>query len=160
MDKLDLEILRALAENPRASCRSIARKLGVSPSTVARRIKQMTSKGVIKGFAIVLGQDFVSAASCFALLVKVKGGFEPREVGEKLKTIPELCRIYVTAGRHDIICFFSSTSRDETARIISRVKSTEGVAEVEPYTILYHVKDESFFTLSPNLLAKILPPSG
>lgn len=159
MDEIDFMVLRALMENPRASYRKIAEKLNVSPSTVARRVKRLVDKGIIKGFALLLNPEFAGATSCFAVLIRVKSGFKPREVGERLTSIPELCRIYVTAGKYDLICFFLSESRDRTAEIISRVKSTEGVAEVEPYVILYHVKDENFLASLTEKLKEISLPS-
>lgn len=146
MDELDARILEALITNPRISYRSIARKLGISPSTVARRVKLMMERGYIKGFAVLLNPDLIAGASCFVVLLKVRRGFDSKEVGERLKAIPELCRIYVTAGKYDLVCFFMSSSREKTSEIISKIKSIEGIEEVEPYVVLYHVKEENLFT--------------
>jgi len=60
LDRVDAEILKLLMENPKLQCKVIARKIGVSDKTVARRIKQMESKGIIiKGYYIKISDDMM-----------------------------------------------------------------------------------------------------
>ena len=49
-DKLDLNILKLLQNDARASYKSIAEKLSVSVPTIAARVKNLTDSGAIKGF--------------------------------------------------------------------------------------------------------------
>ncbi len=48
VDSIDLEILRLLQENARAQCNEISERVGVSDRTVARRIKRLEEKGIIR----------------------------------------------------------------------------------------------------------------
>ncbi|MEM1985765.1 MAG: Lrp/AsnC family transcriptional regulator [Nitrososphaeria archaeon] len=59
IDDLDLEILKFLQENARAQCNEIAKYVGVSDRTVARRIKRMESGGIIKGYKVELCEEIV-----------------------------------------------------------------------------------------------------
>lgn len=59
IDDLDLEILKFLQENARAQCNEIAKSVGVSDRTVARRIKRMESNGIIKGYRVELCDEIV-----------------------------------------------------------------------------------------------------
>lgn len=59
IDSVDIEILKLLQENARAQCNEIAKRVGVSDRTVARRIKRMELKGVIKGYRVDLSDDVV-----------------------------------------------------------------------------------------------------
>ncbi len=50
LDKTDLEILRLIAPDSRISVLEISEKLGITPKTVASRIKQLEKKRVIIGY--------------------------------------------------------------------------------------------------------------
>ena len=50
VDELDLNILKILLSDARAPYKSIAEKLSVSVPTVTTRIKNLTEKGIIKGY--------------------------------------------------------------------------------------------------------------
>ncbi|MCX8188509.1 MAG: winged helix-turn-helix transcriptional regulator [Nitrososphaeria archaeon] len=59
IDDLDLKILKLLKENARVQCNEIAKVVGVSDRTVARRIKRMESNGIIKGYSVELCDDVI-----------------------------------------------------------------------------------------------------
>ena len=59
VDSIDLEILKFLQENARAQCNEMSKRVGVSDRTVARRIKRMEEKGIIKGYKIELSEEVV-----------------------------------------------------------------------------------------------------
>ncbi|MGQ9781990.1 MAG: AsnC family transcriptional regulator [Nitrososphaeria archaeon] len=59
VDTLDVKIIEALQENTRATCKSIAKKVGSSDRTIARRIKRMKQTGVIRGYKVEVDKELV-----------------------------------------------------------------------------------------------------
>ena len=50
IDELDKKILNALNKNIRMSFRQVAKKIGISPSTLHNRVKSLENSGVLKGY--------------------------------------------------------------------------------------------------------------
>ena len=50
MDKIDRNILRALASDGRISNLQLAERIGLSPSACLRRVQELERRGVIKGY--------------------------------------------------------------------------------------------------------------
>lgn len=61
IDATDMRILEILMENARIDCKAIAKKVGVSDRTVARRIKKMEEKGIIKGYKVEIGKELIKS---------------------------------------------------------------------------------------------------
>jgi Lrp/AsnC family leucine-responsive transcriptional regulator len=59
VDTLDVKIIEALQENTRATCKSIAKKVGSSDRTIARRIKRMEQAGIIRGYRVEVDKELV-----------------------------------------------------------------------------------------------------
>ena len=54
LDKIDIKIIKILKSNCRSSNLKIARLIGVSESTIRRRIKRMLDRDIIKKFTVIL----------------------------------------------------------------------------------------------------------
>ena len=50
MDAVDFEIIRALEENSRVSLRKLAGKVGSTANIVQKRLKNLESNGIIRGY--------------------------------------------------------------------------------------------------------------
>ncbi|MGH9896126.1 MAG: Lrp/AsnC family transcriptional regulator, partial [bacterium] len=61
LDELDRRILSELQRNARASNRAVARAVGVSPPTVAQRIRRMENVGLIRGYRVDVAMSEVRA---------------------------------------------------------------------------------------------------
>lgn len=59
VDTLDLKILEILKNNARIDCKTVAQKVGFSDRTIARRIKRMEEKGVIKGYQVEIDKELI-----------------------------------------------------------------------------------------------------
>jgi DNA-binding Lrp family transcriptional regulator len=100
LDKLDLEILHILCNNPKQSYRDIAKRLEVSDRTVARRITRMESEGIILGYQPVLS-DYAKSL-IFNVNEMIEFKFSPAEWGEFERSFRTM---YYTAA--DVIFFYA-----------------------------------------------------
>jgi DNA-binding Lrp family transcriptional regulator len=100
LDRIDLEILKILINNSRASITEIADKLELSRPTVRHRIKKLRETGVIKKFTVLLNENLSGNISTII-------GFKARDVNEVINMIrdmEEITEIYVTSGDNNVIC--------------------------------------------------------
>ncbi len=59
VDTLDLKILEIFKNNARIDCKTVAQKVGFSDRTIARRIKRMEEKGVIRGYQVEIDKELI-----------------------------------------------------------------------------------------------------
>jgi DNA-binding Lrp family transcriptional regulator len=57
MDKIDREILQALGVRGRITNTELASKVNLSPSACLRRVQELESSGIIKGYRVVLDKE-------------------------------------------------------------------------------------------------------
>lgn len=60
LDKIDLKILQALQHNGRLSNVELSERVALSPSPCLRRLKQLESSGIIRGYAALVHPSTVA----------------------------------------------------------------------------------------------------
>lgn len=130
MDEFDLKLIRELRRDGRQSNVDIARVLKVTESTVRRRINSLIDRGIIKGFTALLnyapGESFLRAF----IGIKVRPA-QMESVLTHLVEMKEICSVYKTIGRYNLMCEVISTSRDKFQQLIDTLQYMEGVDEME-----------------------------
>lgn len=122
MDALDVDLIRALRESPRAGVLELSRTLGVARGTVAARLDRMEAAGVVTGY----GPDVdVRAAGfpvqAFVTLEIAQGALD--EVTAELTALPEVLEAYATTGSSDVLCRLGAASHEdlqETLLLLAR----------------------------------------
>jgi len=142
VDELDVEIIRSLQENARVSYRALARKLGVSVTTISERVRRMTASGLIRGFTAIVNPEKLGGVYCVALYIKAAEGVEAKRVGDAVATIPGICYVYTTLGLYDIVAMGSAPTKQALSEMIMKVNTLPEVKEVIPSMILDVVKEE------------------
>ena len=79
-DELDIKIMSRLQEECNVSIRQLGKMLGVSTSTVQRRMTNLYEKGIIKGCRAILDKEYLGYVTIFSL-IKVAAGFVKDEGG-------------------------------------------------------------------------------
>ena len=76
----DQALLTLLRENARASAAELARRLGVSRTTVQSRIERLERKGVIAGYSVKLSADYERSLIHAHVLITVSPKLAPQVV--------------------------------------------------------------------------------
>ena len=103
IDKIDINIIRALQKDARASFAGIARDCGVSKDTISKRFRKMKKAGVIKGTKILLNPKSFGYECVGSLGVDVSYP-HLMTVVESLQKMPEIVICNTSMGKHDIFC--------------------------------------------------------
>jgi DNA-binding Lrp family transcriptional regulator len=112
VDALDVALLVALKENPRAGVLELSRIVGVARATVSSRLQRLEDSGVVTGY----GPDVdVSAAGfgvqAFVTLEIAQGAIE--EVRRDLEDLPGVLEAYGTTGSGDVLCRVAAGSHED-----------------------------------------------
>jgi DNA-binding Lrp family transcriptional regulator len=135
VDDLDRLILGALQLNGRASWQLIARVLGTSETTVARRVQRLTDAGLLRVVGVV---DVFRCGLGVPVLVRFMcrpGNVE--EVAAALVERPHTRFVTVVTGSADVVAEFVVPSRSELHHVLSAgLADIGGVGRAESSIVL------------------------
>jgi DNA-binding Lrp family transcriptional regulator len=134
LDDLDLALLSALRDRPRAGDLELSRLTGAARGTVTARLRRMEQAGVVTGY----GPDLdVTAAGfgvqAFVTLEIAQGALEA--VQSDLEQIPGVLEAHATTGSGDVLCRVAAGSHEALQQTLlaldrspSVVRSTSVIA--------------------------------
>jgi DNA-binding Lrp family transcriptional regulator len=135
MTEKDNDLLGLLKLNAREPVASLARKLGVSRTTVQDRLKRLEETGIIGGYAVKLGK--AAKVPGFAALVTL--GVEPRqqiEVARTISTYPQVETLHTVSGKFDLVAMVRTPTSEDMDRLIDKIGMLKGVNDIETAVIL------------------------
>lgn len=136
-DRLDADLVRMLAENPRVGLLEIARQLGVARGTVSARLDKLVRRGVITGF----GPEIDPIAVGFPILAFVwleitQGRLE--EAVAQLRGVPEVLEAHATSGDRDLLCRVVAKDPEHLQEIVNVMVRTPSVRRSTSHIALSH----------------------
>lgn len=135
MDDLDHRLIAALRSNARASLADLAKQLGVSRGTVQNRLNRLIEADVILGFTVRLKSGATSDRIRAIMMIEVSGK-STRKVVQALRGLPQIHTLHSTNGAFDLIAEIEVANLAEFDRMLSAVRSIEGVERSETSLLL------------------------
>lgn len=135
LDDTDQALLALLRDNARSSTAELARKLGLSRTTVQSRIERLERQRVIAGYTITvpdaLEASLVRAHVFITLVPKQSAAIEVA-----LRRIPEVRVLHSVSGPFDLIAVVAAASIGELDALIDRVGALDGVERTTSAIVL------------------------
>ncbi|KHK96448.1 AsnC family transcriptional regulator [Microbacterium mangrovi] len=135
IDDLDRRLLSLLRANGREPVASLAARLGVTRTTVSKRLERLLSTGVIVGFSVRVHDPADHAAVRAVTMVAVEGR-DAREVVSGLRGIPEIAALHTTNGRWDLVAEISCDSLARLDAVLGVIRTLDGVRDSETSILL------------------------
>ena len=135
IDARDLELIRLLQADSRLSAATLARRLGVSRTTVQTRIDRLISRGVLGAFTIRLGE----AAQARRVRGHVLVTAAPKaaaHIESALRTLPEVESLHSVSGPFDMIVEVAAGSIEDLDRVLDAIGMIDGVERTTSSIIL------------------------
>ena len=137
IDRLDADLIRTLAENPRVGLLEVARQLGVARGTVSARLDKLLRRGVVVGF----GPEIDPAAVGFPILAFVwleitQGRLD--EAVDQLRGVPEVLEAHATSGDRDLLCRVVAKDPEHLQEIVNTMVRTASVRRSTSHIALSH----------------------
>jgi len=143
IDATDMRIIRLLQQNGRMSNTDIAKKAGISETTVRYRLQRLTKEEFIQIVAMVnpLKLGFGIEGS-----IRIKADIKAiHKIAEKLKAIDSLYFVARSMGVYDFETEYYVKSSTELKTLIDTINAIEGVLDTEVSTVLDYVKERYDF---------------
>ncbi|MCF8885456.1 MAG: Lrp/AsnC family transcriptional regulator [Nitrososphaerota archaeon] len=139
-DEKDLEILKALQENGRASYSEIAKRLGLSEAAVYTRIQRMIKQGVIKKIQAIIDPEKLGFNLTAIIAVKAQPSKYEQLLNE-LSKMSEILEIHDVTGDYYCLLKIRVTSRESLAKLLDKIGSMEGVLSTDTRIVLRTIKE-------------------
>ena len=141
-DKVDLQIIETLRLDGRTPNKSIAKRLNVSETTIASRIRSMTERNVMR---VTLQRDIYSLGYQFQGFIDVY--VDDRtvdDVARDICVIEGVLAVAIYLGSPDILVSFGAHDREDLSRVIDReIAKVAGIRRIDSYVALDIRKFES-----------------
>jgi len=146
LDETDRKLLNLLQGDAKVPYAKLARRLGVSPSGIHKRVKRLIDAGVIQRFVAVVDPQIIGKK----LKVFVGVSTSPGACGEviaQLSKRPEVLEIHEVAGEHDL---FVKLVTDDTAKLnelLHEIDKIPGVSSTRTLIVLKTEKETGSIAL-------------
>src|SRR3954454_21636411 len=126
LDALDVALLAALREHPRAGALELARVTGGGRATGSARLQRLEESGVVTGY----GPDIDVAAAgfgveAFVTLEIAQGAID--DVRRDLEAIPGLLEAHATTGSGDVLCRVAAASHEALQQVLVDLNRSSAV---------------------------------
>lgn len=135
IDPTDRALIALLRENARTGHAELARRLGLSRTTVQARVESLERRGVIAGYTLRLAEEIanrlVMAHVAIVVAPKASGG-----LARELQRMPEVRALYSVSGAHDLLAVLEAETIPLLDSAIDRIGALEGVERTQSSIIL------------------------
>jgi len=131
----DEELIALLRVDAREPVAALARKLGLSRTTVQDRLRRLEDSGVIAGYSLKLSREIDSGGMRAFVTVSV----EPRrqvEMARTLSRFPQIETLHTVSGKFDLLAQVKTGSSEEMDKLIDDIGLIPGVTRIETAVIL------------------------
>ena len=131
----DQQLLAVLRGNARASTTELAQILGVSRSTVQKRLERLETEGVIAGYTVQLSSEYLDQEIKAHVMITVS----PRMTADIIKAmeaIDGVRAVYSVSGPHDLIAEVVAMSVTDLDTMIDHIIAIDGVERTVSSVIL------------------------
>ncbi len=131
----DEALLAVLREDARASTAQIARRLGVSRTTVQSRIEKLERQGVIGGYTVrvhdEVDRSYIRAHIMITVLPK-----QMAQVVKALQAIPTVRELHSVSGPYDLVALGVAATVGDIDVLTDRIGALDGVERTTSAIVL------------------------
>lgn len=135
VDDVDRQIIGLLRENARIPASEIARAVGLSGASVARRIERLEANGTIRGYVTIVDDSSLGELDAFTE-IRLRSGVEAGEFEEIARAVPEIQQYYTIAGDPDGLVRFRARNVDHLQQVVNLIRKTPIVAGTKTLIVM------------------------
>ncbi|WP_377293521.1 Lrp/AsnC family transcriptional regulator [Rhizobium sp. SG2393] len=131
----DRELLALLQDNARMPTATLARRLGLSRTTVQTRLERLEREGIITGYGVRLSDAYSAGMVRAHVLITIA----PRALSLAVKALSafhEVRTLHSVSGHYDLIAIVEAPSVQELDGIIDTIGALDGVEKTQSSIIL------------------------
>ncbi len=149
IDEIDRKILMILQKNARMSNAEIARKIGMAPSAVFERIKNLEKKEVIKGYEVKIDPVKVGLNLVVFVFLTADEAVFSTDTGKQIENIPEVQEVHLVAGEDCYLVKVRAKDTEDLTRILrNSLGKIKSIKSSRTTLVLSTVKETSMLPIS------------
>lgn len=135
MDNKDQQLLSLLRKDARMATVMLAKKMGISRSTVQNRINKLEKNGIILGYTVKLKPDAEVHPVRLFMNISVESKNEASVIHD-LHQYPEVIAIHHTSGHWDLIAEIRAETLPQLNTLLGSVRLSKGIIKTETNLVL------------------------
>jgi len=140
LDEIDNKIVLLCSKNGKISAREMAKKIGVTVTTVITRINKLEKTGIIKGYTAILDHEKLGYELTVLVEIIVSKG-KLLEVENQISVLPNTCAVYDITGETDGLVIAKFKSREDLSSFIKKILSFKYVERTNTHVVLTTIKE-------------------
>lgn len=142
MRELDRKILLQLLRDSRQSVVQIARRVGASRQTVARKLEQLRESGVIRSFTVGLDPEKLGLGTrAYVFLQEAPQAGIRKENEEAVKKLHQVSGFYRLFGEYSAVLEVRVRDSRALTALVKKIHGLRGVRETKTFIVHSTVKD-------------------
>jgi Lrp/AsnC family leucine-responsive transcriptional regulator len=142
-DDLEKKIILQLIEDGRRPTIHIAKNIGVTRQTVAKKLEQLQTSGLITSFAPRLNNEKLGLATQAYVFMREDPSSELRGKNEQaIKAFQQVAEFHRIFGKYDSLVKVLVENNEELTEFVKKLHSLEGVRETETFIVHSTIKDK------------------
>ncbi len=134
-DELDQRLLGELLRDSKRSYRRLARDVGMSPTALIERIRNLEKSGYITGYGCRVSYSKLGFE--FMALVEIRlAGKDMLAIERKISRIPHVAAVWDITGEYDAMAILMCKTREELSSIVKRIHALDEVERTRTNTVL------------------------
>lgn len=143
MKNTDKKILLQLMLDAQQPVSEIAKKVGATRQTVAKKITRLRESGIINSFTIRLNPERIGLGTKAYIFLREDPKTELRQRNEvSIKRLRQVSKFYRLFGRYSAILEAWVKDDKELTNLVKKIHGLKGVQETETFIVHSTVKDE------------------
>jgi DNA-binding Lrp family transcriptional regulator len=135
LSEAEQALLSLLRANARASTAELARRLGVSRTTVQSRIERLEQRGIIAGYGVRLSPAYEQGLVKAHVLLTVTPKLADKVV-RSLEAMPPVRTVHSVSGNFDMIVIVDAPSIRDLDALLDKIGAMDGVERTSSSIIL------------------------
>ena len=135
LDETDRRLVEALRDNARAPTAQLARRLGLSRTTVQSRIERLERNGVVAGYTVRLSPSHAGREIHAYVLMTVTPRLAPAVIAA-MRRLPAVRLVQSVSGPFDLLARVAAPSVAEMDKTIDAIGALDGVERTTSSLVL------------------------
>jgi Lrp/AsnC family leucine-responsive transcriptional regulator len=136
IDGIDRQLLDELQADCKRSLKEIGAAVGLSAPSVMERVRKLENAGIITGYHALLDGRKVGLDISAFIGVSISNPMQLSAFEEWVDLIPQVLECHHVTGSHTLLLKVKTQNTEDLERLISRVRSMDGVASTETMVVL------------------------
>jgi Lrp/AsnC family leucine-responsive transcriptional regulator len=127
LDRRDLDIVAALQEDARATYAEVARRVGLSASSVHQRVRRLEEAGVIQGYRAIVHAESLGLFVTALVSVSPLDPKQPDDLPDRVAEFGEIEDCFSVAGAENYVLKVRTATTADLEDLLRRLREKAGV---------------------------------